>query len=705
MTNPDFEHIKPVVSVARHRNVAVLSVDNPPINALSDTVRAGLCSALREAEADPAVRAVVLACEGNTFVAGADIREFARAKGAAEAIDVPAVIESCRKPVVAALHGQALGGGLELALACHGRVALAGCRLGLPEITLGLIPGGGGTQRLPRLIGLEAAAELILSGATIDAETARESGLLDAVWPDRLRERAIEFAASLADSPAGVRRASTLAHPPMSPQTGQDLRKIAESRPAALRAPQAGAAAVEALSAAAQPDFARGRALERELFARLRDGEESRALRALFFAERSARRVGLDDATSAPPMAHDAAVVGAGTMGRGIAIALADAGLRVRFIDVEQASLDRALEAIRAHYRSLAARGRMTEAAARDAVARISPASDMQAAAEADVVVEAAFEDLAIKQAIFRQLDSIVRPGAVLATNTSTLDVDAIAAATRRPQDVVGTHFFSPANVMRLLEVVRGARTAPRTLGAVLALGRRMGKVCVTVGVCDGFVANRMSAHRARQIELLLQHGALPQDIDQAAREFGFSMGPCAATDLAGLDISWRIRRGKGARSPIADALCELGRFGQKVGRGYFSYAPGSRVAVPDPEVEALIRRMAEQLGIRRQSFDLATITDRLILPVINEGARVLQDGVARQARDIDLIWVHGFGWPARRGGPMFHAERVGLASVCDRLARLADALEDASLQPAPLLRGLATRGAGFASLHAARQA
>lgn len=683
------------------RRIAVLAIDNPPVNAMSSRVRSDLATMLARAAADSNVDAIVLTCRGTTFVAGADIRELGKTVGEISTPDLFATVERSDKPVIAAIHGRALGGGLELALSCHWRVALDTARLGLPEINLGLIPGAGGTQRLPRLVGIEHAARMILSGKPIDALAAMKQGLLDALWEDRLLDRAVMFAEGAVSVSAGERRTCSRSLPRAGDGTARLLAEIAGASDAARRAPRASKACVEALTVAVEGDFDRGMKTERSLFLGLVAGEESKALRSLFFAERAVRQVrGLDSSTKAPAIDR-IAVVGAGTMGRGIAIAGADAGYEVALIERDVSQRQAARAAIEAHYASLVTRGRATESRAKIALDRIEYGESLAAAVSADLVIEAVFEEMSIKRAIFAELDSVVRPEAILATNTSTLDVDQIASATGRPGSVVGMHFFSPANVMRLLEVVRGSTTSAQTLKAALVVGERLGKICVTVGVCDGFVGNRMSARRARQIELMLQEGALPEEIDEAARQFGFAMGPCAATDLAGLDISWRVRRSKGLTAPIADALCERNRLGQKAGCGYYAYAPGSRVPSPDPEVASLIRDASARLGITRRTLNPDEIIDRLLLPMVNEGARILEEGIAQRPSDIDLVWVNGFGWPARRGGPMFFADTIGLPRVCERLEQLAQRLADDSLRPADLLARLASQGGSFEGLQA----
>ncbi|MGD9941631.1 MAG: 3-hydroxyacyl-CoA dehydrogenase NAD-binding domain-containing protein [Burkholderiaceae bacterium] len=687
------------VRLARHDRVAVITIDNPPVNALSARVRQGLSDSLAAACRDPAVAAIVLICSGKSFISGADVKEFGLVTDAPDGPSLLRALEQSDKPVICAMHGHALGGGLELALSCHWRIAADGSRFGLPEITLGLLPGGGGTQRLPRLVGLDAAARIVLSGRPVEAAEALELGLLDAVVAEPLLGKAIAFAESVAGTPLTQRRLSGRPAPVTDGDAALLLQQTAARSEAARRAPNAARRCVEALLASLDADAAAGMSRERQLFLASLADEESLALRYVFLAERAARRVRGLDPRLAPEPVRRVSVVGAGTMGRGIAISCADAGYEVDVIDVDAAAIERAEAAIAAHYTSAVGRRRMSADSAAGSLARFRYGTALGAAADTDLVIEAIYEDLEAKRTMFRELDRTVRSGAVLVTNTSTLDVDRIAEATRRPDRVLGMHFFSPANVMRLIEVVRAEQTSAQTLATALALGARLRKLCITVGVCDGFVGNRMSARRAQQIERMLQEGALPADIDARIREFGFAMGPCAATDLAGLDVSWRIRKGKGLKSPIADSLCERGRFGQKAGRGYYAYPDGGREPVPDPEVTLLIEEISRQNGIERRTIDAAEILDRLLLPMINEGARILMEGIAERPGDIDLIWVNGFGWPARRAGPMFYADNLGLRSVCDRLDRLAETLRDPTMQPAGLLRELAASNRSFRSL------
>ena len=683
--------------------VAVLTLDNPPVNALGADTRAALGRAVAEAASDGAVRAIVIAAEGKVFVGGADICEFGKPPRPPSLPDVLARIDACPKPVVAAVGGTALGGGLELALACHARVASPKVKLGLPEIKIGIIPGAGGTQRLPRLIGPEAAFPMMLSGEPVGAERGAELGIVDAVVPgdratllDAARARALE----LADTGALPRIRDR--DDRLTPQARERFEALAAD--ALKRDPEAPnvRALVEAVRAGFEKPFDEGVATERAVFRPLVDDPRSKALRHAFFAEREAARVpGLPKDTPRRTIST-AAVIGAGTMGGGIAMCFANAGIPVTVIETEQAALDRGLERVRALYAGSAKRGSITDGERDARVARITGAVGLDHAAGADIVVEAAFEEMGVKRAIFSDLDRVAKPGAILATNTSYLDIDAIAAVTGRPGDVLGMHFFSPANVMRLVEVVRARETAPDALATALDLGRRLNKLPVAVGVCFGFVGNRILERRSRAAERLLLEGAMPHEIDAAVTGFGFRMGPLAMSDLAGLDIGWRSRKDFGGRAPVADALAEMGRFGQKTGRGFYLYPDGARAGTRDPETEALIERTAAEHGITRRSFKSEEIVARLMYPMVNEGARILEEGIAARPGDIDTIWINGYNWPAWRGGPMYWADTVGLAKIADALAGFAAASGDDSQEPAPLLKRLAAGSGGFAGYEGA---
>ena len=686
--------INPSVDLRRDGHVAVVTVDNPPVNALKHEVRAGLTQALAQARDDDAVKGVVIACAGRTFFAGADITEFGKPPQAPSLHDVIAAIEAMPKPVVAALHGTALGGGFELALACHFRLAVPGARVGLPEVKLGLLPGAGGTQRLPRLVGPEKALQMIVTGEPIGAAEARADGIIDEISEGDLTAAAIDLARRIVQEGRPLR----LVRNREEKLIGEGFADAAEALTRRLRGRDAPAACVEAVRNAIVLPFEEGLRRESELFRQLVVGDQSKAQRHIFFAEREAAKVpGIPEGTKLRPITSGA-VIGAGTMGGGIAMCFANAGIPVTIVETGRDLLQKGLDRVAANYRTTVSRGGLAVDEMGRRVDLITGATDLQAVGSADVVIEAVFEEMDLKKRVFSELDRLAKPNALLATNTSTLDVDEIAQATKRPQDVLGTHFFSPANVMRLLEIVRGAATSPDALATAVALGRRLGKVPVTVGVCYGFVGNRMLARRSGEAERLLLEGALPQQVDAAVAAFGFPMGPFAMADMAGLDVGWRIRKGRGERNEIEDALCETGYYGQKTGKGYFRYDAGSRTPLPDPEVEQMILETSSRLGINRRPIGEEEIVERMVLPMINEGARILDEGIASRPGDIDVIWVYGYGWPVWRGGPMYYADQLGLAHIRDRLTFYADRSRDDSLQPAPLIQRLAAEGRGFAS-------
>ncbi|HET9580398.1 MAG TPA: 3-hydroxyacyl-CoA dehydrogenase NAD-binding domain-containing protein [Usitatibacter sp.] len=664
----------PVVRLERHGNVAVLVIDNPPVNATSRVVRAGLLEAVHAVDADAALAGAVICGAGKTFVAGADIREFGRPIEEPSLPAVVAAILASGKPFVAAVNGAALGGGFELALACDARVASREAIVGLPEVSLGIIPGAGGTQHLPRLVGIAAAIEIICSGRRIRAEEALRLRLVD-----RIAENACAEAIELVRSMHGLKqRVSERA------VRREDDAKVEEAAQAALKAgrkrPQI-VAAIESIRRAGTEPYPEAIAAERETFNRLRESTEAAALRYLFFAEREAAKVPDLEGIEARPVAR-VAIIGAGTMGVGIAIAFADAGYEVTLTDRDEPSVKRGLERVRKNYDGSVSSGRIGEDEARRRLARILAASGLAAASGADLVIEAVFEDMGLKKEVFAQLDRIARPGAILATNTSYLDVDEIAQATARPGDVLGMHFFSPAHVMRLLEVVRGKNTSREALATALAVGRGIRKLPVIARVGDGFIGNRIYAAYRRQAELMVEEGAMPEEVDAAIEAFGFAMGPFAVSDLAGLDIAWRNRqRLAPTRDPraryveIADRLCEQGRFGQKTGAGWYRYEPGARRGTPDPEVRAMIEEHSKRKGIARRPFTREEIQWRALATMVNEAALLLGEGVAQRPSDVDLVLVNGYGFPKHEGGPLFWASRQDRA----RLERELDALGQAT--------------------------
>jgi 3-hydroxyacyl-CoA dehydrogenase len=686
-----------VIVYTRRGNIAVLAIDNPPVNALGAAVRTALADRLQECLSTPGLTGIVLTGRGAHFSAGADIKEF-DSPVAPDAPTLPQIIdriERARVPIVAAMHGTVAGGALELALACHYRVAAQAAVLALPEVTLGFIPGAGGTQRLPRLVGLDTALDLILSGRRTNAAEAHRIGLVDVLVNGDLVDAVVEFASLLGGR--APRRTCDIDPPAEDPEVV--ARHEARIAKIGARAPRA---AIASLRAGLSLPFAEGIKREREIFLDLVRGPEARALRYVFFAERAARDIaGIDNSTATLPI-RSAGVVGCGTMGAGIAMVFAAAGIPVRVLESDPDALSRGLTSIRQAYAKSQASGRCTTEQATQALAHIEGVIHADALADADIIVEAVFEEMDVKQAVFRILDTVCRPDAILATNTSSLDVDMIAGATSHPDRVIGLHFFSPAHIMRLIEIVRPAAASATTLATVAALAKQLGKIGVVVGVCDGFVGNRMLFAYRRQADFLLEEGALPEQVDGALRRFGLPMGPYQMTDLAGLDISWRIRKRQAATRPphlrystLADRLCEQGRFGQKTGAGWYRYAPGSRTPEPDPEVEALIRSVSQELGLARRNFTDDEIVERCLFPLVNEGARILEEGKASRASDVDVIWIHGYGFPRYRGGPMFWADTVGLAHIAQHIERL-HREQGELVRPSTLLAELARSGRTF---------
>jgi len=691
-------------SLEREGAVGIITIDNPPVNAMSPGVPGALLERLAEAQADNAVEAVVLRCAGKGGLAGADIRSFGKPwpEGEPTLRDVIPAIEQSAKPVVAALSGYCLGGALEMALSCHYRVASRKTQVGQPEVALGFPPGAGGTQRLPRLAGVEKALAMIVGGAPIGAAEAAEHGILDRVIDGDLLEGAIAFAqeriAAGPPHPLARERTPVLRDPEIFATTRARLERRARGQ----RAP---VACLECVELALELPFDEGIRKEREIFAACMASAESTALRHVFFAERAARRVpGIDKGTPVRSI-ESAAIVGAGTMGRGIATCFANAGIPVRLMDSDPDALERALAAIRSEYEGRVARGRLGAADAEARIGLIEPIETLEKVAGADLVIEAVFEEMPLKEEVFRNLDAVCDAGAIIASNTSYLDVNHLAdLVPGRRGNVLGLHFFSPAQVMRLLEVVRTDSASPETLASVLALARRLGKLAVVAGVCHGFIGNRMLEGYAREVRFLLEEGASPAEIDAALTGFGMAMGPCAVSDLAGLDVSWRKRKADAhLRDPakrysaVADRLCEMGRFGQKTGAGFYRYEPGSRTPIPDPEVDALIAEVAAESGINRRTIDADEIVERCLYPLVNEGARILDEGIALRASDIDLVWINGYGFPRWRGGVMHWADAVGLGAVHAAIARL-DEIRD-FWEPAPLLSRLASEGKGFADV------
>jgi 3-hydroxyacyl-CoA dehydrogenase len=684
------------VSLDRRGRVAVLTVDNPPVNALSQHVRQGLRDGVKQATADGDVAAIVIVCAGRTFIAGADITEFGKPPKEPGLHEVLELIEASPKPVVAAVHGTALGGGLEVTLACHYRVGDKGARFGLPEVKLGLLPGAGGTQRLPRVVGVEKALQMIVNGDPIRADEAWRHGLIDELAEGELAAAAVAFAERSVSEQRPLRKIrdldAKLAAARGTPELFANFRRSVARQTRGFRAPES---CIKAIEAAVSLPFDQGMKRERDLFLELLASPESKAQRYFFFAEREAAKIPDVPADTPVRDVKKAAVLGAGTMGGGIAMNFANAGIPVTVVEVAKDALERGLGVVRRNYEATASKGRLTPQEMEKRMGLITGTTDFNAIADADVVIEAVFEEMPIKKEVFAKIDKICKAGAVLATNTSTLDVNEIASATGRPESVIGTHFFSPANVMKLLENVRGAKSSTTTIAAAMALGRRINKVPVLVGVCDGFVGNRMLHQRGKQAEKLILEGALPHQVDRVLYDFGFPMGPFAMGDLAGLDVGWRIRKGKGEKSAVADTLCEMGRFGQKTGAGYYRYG-ADRTATPDPDVEKIIVDVSTQMGITRRPIGDDEILARLLYPMVNEGAKILEEKIAIRASDIDVIWVYGYGWPVYRGGPMFWADQVGLKALRDRMLEFKRATRDPFWTPAPLLERLAAEGRGF---------
>jgi 3-hydroxyacyl-CoA dehydrogenase len=684
--------------------VGVVTLDNPPVNALSLELRTAVREAFAEGMDDPDVEAFVLTGGGRMFSAGADITEFAsgRSNEPPTLRDLIDLIEDSPKPVVAAMHGNAMGGGLELPLACHGRVATEGTHVGLPEVSIGIVPGAGGTQRLPRIIGVQAALDIIVSGKPITAERALGVGLVDEVVREGgdLIATAVKLAKKLAASggapPKTRDRNAHLAEAEANPSVFDDYRKSIARRARGFDAPFA---CIDCVQASVEKPFEEGLAFERDTFQKLRTSDQASALRHVFFAERQASKVrGIDSHTAEYPLRRGA-VLGCGTMGGGIAMCFANAGIPVTVREHDQAALDRGMDIIRKNYAATVSKGRMKQAAMDACMARITPTLDMETAVgDADIVIEAVFENMDLKKEIFTELDRLCDANTVLATNTSSLDVNEIASVTGRPGDVLGLHFFSPANVMKLLEIVRGEKTSPQALATALTLSKRIGKVGVVVGVCDSFAANRSLYAYTRQAGFLLEEGALPEQVDRVIVEFGFPMGPFAVGDLAGIDVGYKIRqhrgRPEGRYSDIADKLYDMGRYGQKTSAGWFRYEDG-RTPIPDPVVTDLIIETSKELGIERREISDEEILKRCMYPMINEGAKILQEGIVQRASDFDLVWLYGYGFPRYRGGPMFWADQLGLDHVHEVMQRYYEEHHD-WLEPAPLLAKLAKEGGTF---------
>ena len=686
--------------------IAVIKFDNPPVNSLGLEMRQALVANLERANADSSVGAIVLIGSGSGFSGGADIREFGTPKAAAQPHlgTLISCVEDSAKPVIAAIGGVCMGGGLELALGCHYRVGAAGAKIALPEVKLGLLPGAGGTQRLPRLLGADGALNMIVSGATVPSEKLRATPLFDAFTDGDLLEAALTFARRVVAEKLPPKRVRDIKlklpnYEAFFQFARNTVKSVAGKYPAPL-------ACVEAVAAAYDRSFDAGIARERELFTTLMLSPESAALRHIFQAERAASHI-LDVPGDTPTRPiRKVGVIGAGTMGGGISMSLINAGIPVVMLEMKQEALDKGLATMRKNYGGALKKGTLTETALEQRLGLVTPTLDYAALSDADLVIEAVFESMDVKKGVFEKLDQVMKPGAILASNTSALNLDQIAAFTKRPQDVIGLHFFSPANVMRLLEIVRGTKTAKDVLATAMQLAKKMGKVAVISGVCEGFIGNRMIARYGAAAHDLIMAGALPEQVDKALQDFGMAMGPFRMSDLAGLDIGWAARKRRQLQFPdrdlsnVADDLCEQGRFGQKTGAGFYRYAAGSRDPIPDPEVTGIIEKYRKQKGITARKVSAAEIVERCIYALVNEGARIVEDGTAQRSSDIDIVYLNGYGFPVWRGGPMFYADQVGLSEVARALRHIADtsAADKEFWTPAPLLAQLADQGKTFSA-------
>ena len=691
-------------------DVAVIAMNNPPVNGLGYETRVGITNGLEKANADPAVKAIVLTGAGKAFSGGADIKEFNSPRAMQEPIllSVITAVENSQKPVVAAVHSVAMGGGLELALGAHYRIAAPGAKIALPEVKLGLIPGAGGTVRLPRVLGAETALNMIVKGDPVNSEVLAGlpgQKLFDkmAASPESLLDEAIAFAREVAAKGGELPLVRHLpCKHPQGPAYFQFARNMVRGMAKNFPAPEK---CVDAVENATKLKFDDALAKEREIFINLMQTPECKALRHIFAAERAASKIPDVGSDVKPRAVNKVAVIGAGTMGGGISMNFLNAGIPVTILETKQEALDRGLATIRKNYESQVKRGKLKQDKYEQRMALLTPTLKYEDIADADLVIEAVFEEMGVKEQVFKKLDEVMKPGAILASNTSTLDVDKIAAFTKRPQDVVGMHFFSPANVMKLLEVVRGAKTAKDVLATVMAIAKKIRKTAVVSGVCDGFIGNRMIEQYSRQAGFLLEEGATPQQVDKAIEKFGFAMGPFRMGDLAGNDIGWAIRKRRAVEQPdmkyskTADLLCEMGRFGQKTGAGWYDYQAGKRDAIPSDVVNQMIEEHRKALGITPRKVSDEEIVQRLVYALVNEGAKILEEGIASKSGDIDMVYVTGYGFPIHRGGPMHYASEVGLFNVVQSMKRFArNPLDDArAWEPAPLLARLAAEGKAFA--------
>jgi 3-hydroxyacyl-CoA dehydrogenase len=682
-------------------NVGVISVNSPPVNALSAPVRDGIHAAMLAASRDPAIQAIVLCCEGKTFIAGADITEFGKPPAGINLREVQRLLEESDKPVIAAIHGTALGGGLEVTLVCHYRIAVPSARLGLPEVNIGLLPGAGGTQRLPRIVGAEIALEMMTAGSHVPAADALRSGLIDELAPEgKLLEAAVFLAQRVVAEKRPLRKIRDHDEKVLSargkPELFANFRKTNARKFRGLAAPEK---IIQCVEAAVNLPMEEGLQVEHKLFMELMQGEQSAALRYYFFASREAWKIpGLAQGTALLPV-KTVGIVGAGTMGGGIAMNFLNAGIPVHIVETKQEALDRGLTTIRKNYENTAKKGRLKMEDVEKRMALLSSSLELKNMAEVDLVIEAVFENMEVKKDIFQRLDKICKAGAILASNTSALNLNEIAAVTSRPELVIGLHFFSPANVMKLLEVVRGARTSDSIVATSMQLARQIGKVAVLVGVCQGFVGNRILAQRQREANALILEGAMPWAVDRVLYDFGFPMGPFAMSDLAGLDLGWN--KEKSSSSTLREVLCEMDRRGQKNGAGFYDYDE-NRTAIPSKTVEKAIRDFAAKKGVTPRPIDDQEILERCIYPMVNEGAKILEEKIALRPSDIDVIWVNGYGWPMYRGGPMFYGDRIGLDKILAKMKEFENKFGP-QFKPAKLLEELVASGRKFGDLNSSK--
>ncbi|MAU59481.1 MAG: 3-hydroxyacyl-CoA dehydrogenase [Parvibaculum sp.] len=686
--------INDVTTLEKEGGVAVVTLNSPPVNALSAPVREGINNGIKQAIDDPEVQAIVLICEGRTFIAGADITEFGKAPKGPSLFDAQAMIENAPKPVIAAIHGTALGGGLEVALTCHYRVAVPSAKCGLPEVNLGLLPGAGGTQRLPRIVGAEKALEMVTSGQHVGAKKCLEMGLVDELAEEgKLREGAIAFANKIVAEKRPLKKIRDLNEKMEAargrPEIFENFRKANARKFRGFLAPEYN---IQCIEAAVNLPFDEGIKVEQKLFRELVTGMQSAAQRHVFFAERQVWKIPDVPADTPTIPVNKVGIIGAGTMGGGIAMNFLNTGFPVTIVETKQEALDRGIATIRKNYENSAKKGRFTMEEVEKRMGLLKGSLDMNDLADCDLVIEAVFENMDIKKDVFGKLDKIVKQGAILATNTSALNIDEIATAVKRPEAVIGLHFFSPANVMRLLEVVRADKTSKEVIATSMQIAKKIGKIAALVGVCPGFVGNRILAQRQREAQKLIMEGAMPWDVDRVLYDFGLPMGPFAMSDLAGLDIGWSKEKSKG--ETLRDRLCEMDRRGQKTGAGYYDYDE-NRNAKPSPVVEKMILDYAAEKGINRRKISDEEILERCIYPMINEGAKILEEGKAIRSSDIDIVWINGYGFPVYRGGPMFYGDTVGADKVLAKMKEFQAQMGD-DFKPAALLEKIVAEGKKF---------